>query len=291
MNIWEIIDFAASQGFQCLEAACWPFGGAERKYAGVSHIDVTALNDQMAKKIREYCEVKNVSISALAYYPNIMDAEKEKRNFYITHLLRVIDAAALMDIGLVTTFIGRIPDRNTDENLAEYERVWKPIVRYAEEKKVRIAIENCPMLFTADEWPGGKNLASSPPIWREMFARIPSDYLGLNYDPSHMVWQRIDYINPVYEFRDKIFHVHYKDIKIYEDRLSDAGILALPLAYMEPKIPGHGDVDWGKYITALLDIGYQGAACIEIEDRCFEDSLESRKNALLISKRYLSQFI
>lgn len=147
------------------------------------------------------------------------------------------------------------------------------------------------MLFTEDEWPGGKNLAISPAIWRELFKRLPSDMLGLNFDPSHFIWQEMDYIKPLYEFKDKIFHVHYKDIKVNKDARNDVGILATPLSYMLPCIPGHGDVDWSEYIRVLLETGYKGAACIEIEDKSFENDKESIENSLKISRQYLKQFI
>ena len=147
------------------------------------------------------------------------------------------------------------------------------------------------MLFTEDEWPGGQNLMTTPPIWREVFKILDSDNLGINYDPSHFIWQMIDYIRPLYEFKDKIFHVHYKDIKIYRDKLESCGIMAYPLEYMSPKIPGLGDVDWGKYVSALTDIGYDGCTCIEIEDKAFEDSKEKVEKSLILSKRYLEKYV
>lgn len=291
LSFEEVVDFAGQNGFSCVEMACWPKGKADRRYAGVTHIDVDKLDDAGMQYVLGYCRERGVTISSLAYYPNIMDADLEKREYVIRHLKRLICASADMGIHMVSTFIGRMTDKSVEDNLKEFERVWEPIVRLAEEKKVRIAIENCPMFFTSDEWPGGQNLASTPAIWRRLFSILPSDYLGLNYDPSHFVWQKMDYIRPVYEFCDKIFHVHYKDIKLHEDRLSDVGVMAPPLQYMTPRIPGHGDVDWGEYIAALLDIGYEGAACIEIEDKAFEYSPEGIKEALLISRRYLSQYI
>lgn len=291
LDFKEVIDFASENGFDCVEMACWPMGKAERRYGGVSHIDVDHLDEEKRDEILSYCKEKKVDISALAYYPNTMDSNLEKREFYISHLKKVISAAKKLNVGMVTTFIGRMTELPLEENLEEYVKVWTPIVDFAKENKVKIAIENCPMLFTQDEWPGGQNLACTPAIWREMFHRLDSEYLGINYDPSHFIWQKIDYIKPIYEFKDKIFHVHYKDIKLFEDKLLDVGVLATPLSYMSPRIPGHGDVDWGKYIAALMDIGYNGSACIEIEDKSFEDSLEHIKDSLVISKRYLSQFI
>ncbi|WP_291290917.1 sugar phosphate isomerase/epimerase family protein [Enterococcus sp.] len=290
-NFEEMIDIVAENGLDCVEVACWPVEKATRRYAGVSHIDVTNLNEQTAQKITDYAASKNVEISALAYYPNPLDEDLQKRQAAIDHLYRLIDAADLMGIHLVTTFIGRMQTKSLSENLTEMVRVWKPILKYAEEKNVRIAIENCPMLFTEDEWPGGQNLMTTPAIWREVFKRLDSPMLGLNYDPSHFVWQQIDYIAPLYEFKDKLFHVHYKDIKLYAEKLKDVGVMATPLNYMSPKLPGLGDVNWASYVSALTDIGFDGYSCIEIEDKAFEKNYEDVKKSVTLSTKYLRNFV
>ncbi len=287
----EMIDCASRMGFECVEAACWPQGKAERRYAGVSHINVDDTSAEYVNYIKKYCADKKVELSSLAFYPNTMDSDPEKRKATIDHLYKVINMSALLGVNMVTTFIGRMQEKNTDENMEEFKKVWPPIIKYAESKGVKVAIENCPMLFGNDQWPGGQNLATSPAIWREMFSIIDSDYFGLNFDPSHFVWQMMDYIKPIYEFKDKIFHIHYKDIKVYRDRLDDYGILAAPLKYMSPKLPGLGDVDWGKYVSALTDIGYNGYTCIEIEDKAFEGSKERVEQSLILSKRYMEQFV
>lgn len=290
-NFEEMIDTASELGYECVEVACWPHGKAERRYAGVSHINVEDLDDTKVAYIKEYCEKKKVAISSLAYYPNAMDADQEKRNHIIEHLIKLIVASNKLGVGMVTTFIGRDQTKTLEENIELFKQIWPQIIKVAEENKVRVAIENCPMLFGADQWPGGQNLATTPKIWRRLFDLIPSDYFGLNYDPSHFVWQMVDYIKPIYEFKDKIFHVHYKDIKVYKDKLNQVGIMAYPLEFMSPKLPGLGDVDWGKYVSALTDIGYDGYTCIEIEDKAFEGSRESVLNSLKLSKKYMEQFV
>ena len=289
----QMMDFASEQGFECVEVACWPEEKAERRYAGVSHIDAERVNqdDEYAAHIMAYAEKAGVEISALAYYPNVMTADKEKRNAAIEHLKNVIRASKKLGVGMVTTFIGRDQTKNVRENLELVKEIWPPIIKLAEVCDVKIAIENCPMLFGEEQWPGGQNLMTTPPIWREVFKILDSDNLGINYDPSHFIWQMIDYIRPLYEFKDKIFHVHYKDIKVNKDARNDVGILATPLSYMLPCIPGHGDVDWSEYIRVLLETGYKGAACIEIEDKSFENDKESIENSLKISRQYLKQFI
>lgn len=289
----EMIDFAADNGFECVEVACWPQGKAERRYAGVSHIDVERVleDESYARHITEYVKEKNVEISSLAFYPNTMDGDLDKRKAAVEHLKNVIRASARLGVGMVTTFIGRDQNRNIEENLELVKEVWPPILRVAEENQVKVAIENCPMLFGPDQWPGGQNIMTTPANWRKVFEILPSEYLGINYDPSHFVWQMIDYVKPLYEFKDRIFHVHYKDIKVYADRLNDCGIMAYPLDFMSPKLPGLGDVDWGKYVSALTDIGYDGYTCIEIEDKAFEGSRERVEKSLLLSRQYLRQFV
>lgn len=290
-DFYEMIDIVAENGLDCVEVACWPAGKAERRYAGVSHIDTENLTEEQANDYRAYAAEKKVELSALAYYPNPLDEDLEKRKQVIDHLDTVIDAAKLMKINLVTTFIGRMPSRTISENLKEVEKVWKPIVAYAEKQKVKIAIENCPMLFTEDEWPGGQNLMTTPTLFRKVFAILDSEYIGLNFDPSHFVWQQMDYIAPIYEFKDKLFHVHYKDIKLYWDKLQEVGVMATPLEYMSPKLPGLGDVDWGKYVSALTDIGYNGYTCIEVEDRAYESDYDDVKRSIKQSTHYLRNFV
>ena len=287
----EMIDTASEMGYACVEVACWPCGKAERRYAGVSHINVDELTDEKVAYIKDYCAKKNVEISSLAFYPNTMDGNLEKRAAAVEHLKKVICASARLDVNMVTTFIGRDQTKSVEENLEILKEVWPPIIALAEEKGVRIGIENCPMLFGRDQWPGGQNLMTTPVIWRKVFDILKSDNLGINYDPSHFVWQMVDYIKPLYEFKDKIFHVHYKDIKLYPDKLRECGIMAYPLDYMSPKLPGLGDVDWGKYVSALTDIGYDGYTCIEVEDRAFEGSKEKVLDSLRLSKRYMEQFV
>lgn len=287
----EMIDHISECGYSCVEVACWPQGKAERRYAGVSHIDVENTTDEYISYVKEYCKNKNVEISSLAFYPNTMDGNLEKREANIEHLKKVINMSALLGVNMVTTFIGRDQNKTVEDNIEIFKEVWPPIIKFAEEKGVKVAIENCPMLFGQDQWPGGQNLFTTPKLWRKMFELIPSDNFGINYDPSHFIWQHIDYIKPIYEFKDKIFHVHCKDIKLYPDKLNDVGIMAYPLEYMSPKLPGLGDVDWGRYISALSDIGYDSFVCVEIEDKAFESSREKVLDSVVLSGRYLRQFV
>ncbi len=287
----QVISFAGETGYACVEIMCWPAGKAERRYAGVTHIDVADLPKKKTNEIRGLLEQKGVAVSGLGYYPNPLEADKKHAGRYVAHLKKVISAANRLGLKNVNTFIGRDHTASVEDNFKRFRKVWPPIVRHAEKCRVKIGIENCPMFFTEDEWPGGKNLATSPAIWRRMFKEIPSASFGLNYDPSHLVWQFMDYIKPIYEFKNRIFHVHLKDATVVRDQLDDVGILATPLLFHRPKLPGLGDVDWGKFFSALNDIGYKGAACVEVEDRSYEGSLKLRKKSLVQSREYLKQFL
>jgi sugar phosphate isomerase/epimerase len=287
----QVISFAAATGDSCVEIMCWPVGKAERRYAGVTHINVGELTKKKIDEIQNLLKDKGVAVSALGYYPNPLEPDKKKAGSYVSHLKKVVDAAPKLGLKNVNTFIGRDHTASIEENFKRFRQVWPPIVRHAEKRGVKIGIENCPMFFTDDEWPGGKNLASSPAIWRRMFKEIPSENFGLNYDPSHLVWQFMDYVKPIYEFRNRIFHVHIKDAKVMRDQLDDVGVLATPLSFHRPKLPGLGDVDWGRFFSALTDIGYKGAACVEVEDRSYEGSLKVRKQSLVQSREYVKQFL
>jgi sugar phosphate isomerase/epimerase len=287
----ETVDLAAELGFDCVELLCWPAGKAERRYAGVTHIDIANLEDTAIAYVLDYTAKKGVSISGLGYYPNYLENDTGKSSFYINHFKNVISASKKLGIGVANTFIGADHTLNIEENYAKFRDLWPDIVRHAEKEQIKIGIENCPMFFSGDEWPSGKNLAHSPAIWRRMFEDIQSDCFGLNYDPSHMVWQMMDPISPIYEFEEKIFHIHIKDAKILKDKLNDVGTMAAPLEYHAPKLPGLGDVPWGKFFSALTDIGYTGSACIEVEDRAYEGSLDDKIGALIQSRNYVKQFL
>ncbi|MHB8278281.1 MAG: sugar phosphate isomerase/epimerase family protein [Candidatus Humimicrobiaceae bacterium] len=287
----QLVDFVSDIGIKSLEVACWPLGKAERRYAGITHINVNEVDFSKAQYYNDYLKKKKVEIAALFYSPNPLVEDLNQRKVYIEHIKKVISATKLMGIRHMNTFIGKNHTIPISENIEEFKKVWPDIINFAEDNDVIVSFENCPMYFTIDEWPGGKNLASFPKIWRELFSIIDSKNFGINYDPSHLVWQMMDYIKPIYEFRDKITNVHIKDAKIYKDKYDDVGIFATPLEYHAPKLPGLGDINWGKFVSALTDIGFKGSASIEIEDRAFEGTLNDRLNSIKISQNFMSQFI
>lgn len=291
LSLEEVVAFAAETGYGCVEVMCWPKGKAERRYAGVTHIDVTGFSADDAAEVNELFAQYGVTISGLGYYPNPLAPDAAEAQVYVEHIKAVIQAAALLGVPVINTFIGRDWTKSLEENWPRFLSTWKPLIAFAEDNGVKIGIENCPMLFSRDEWPGGKNLARSPAIWRRMFGDIPSNNFGLNYDPSHMIWQRMDYLAPMREFKDRLFHIHAKDARIDVHKLDQVGVLAFPNEYHTPKLPGMGDVDWGKFFSVLTDTGYNGPVAVEVEDRAFEGSLALRQASLTQSLAYLRQFV
>jgi sugar phosphate isomerase/epimerase len=291
LSFSEVFETAARLGFDCVEVCCWPTGKAERRYAGVTHIDVAHVTEQLVAEIRGCVDKTGVQISGLGYYPNPLSPSSSEAETAVAHIHVVIEAAWRLGIERVNSFVGRDWTKSVDDNWPRFLSTWKPIIQLAEDRGVRVGIENCPMLFTADEWPGGKNLATTPEIWTRMFSDIPSDNFGLNYDPSHMIWQHMDYLEPMRNFASKLFHIHAKDVRLDQERLNKVGIMAHPNKYHTPKLPGMGDVNWGRFFSVLTDSGYGGPVCVEVEDRAFEGSLKDRVASLVQSHTYLRSFV
>ena len=286
----DVLCFASVEGFSTVEVMCWPVGKAERKFAGVTHIDVTNMTKTRAQEILAQCGDHGVGISALGYYPNALDPNPEVALAAVAHLKRVIKAAPLFGLDLVTGFIGRDWTKSVDENWPRFLKTWRPLIQYAEDHGVKIGIENCPMLFTRDEWPGGKNLMTTPAIWRRAFSDIDSASFGLNYDPSHFVLQGMDPLSPLAEFRDKLFHLHAKDVKVDRAALNEVGRFDFPLRWHQPRIPGYGEIDWAAFMGELMRIGYDGPLCIEVEDDTFGKTLEGRMKAVKVARNILAPF-
>lgn len=286
----EVLRFAAAEGFACVEAMCWPPGKAERKYAGVTHVDITDFTQAKADEIRSRCAHHGVSLSALGFYPNPLDPDPAVAEPAVAHLRKLIAAAPLLGLDTVTSFVGRDWRRTVAENWPQFLETWRPLVKFAEEQGVRIAIENCPMLFTADEWPGGKNLFTTPAIWRQAFADLGSPAFGLNYDPSHFVLQGMDPLSPLEPFRDRLFHLHMKDVRLDPQALNDVGRFDFPARWHQPRIPGFGELDCGRFLAEVRRVGYDGPVCIEVEDETFGKTLEGRIAALRTARNILAPY-
>lgn len=289
LPIEEVLQFAADTGFGCVEIMCWPVGASDRRYAGVTHFDVNRTEAVHVERTVELAKDLGIAISGLGYYPNPLHPDADHRKRVIEHLHKVIDAAPLLGVKTVNTFVGRNPQLSVPANWPLFQEVWPGIIAHAEQAGVTIGIENCPMLFTHDEWPGGANLATTPAIWHRMFEEIPSANWGLNFDPSHLVWQHIDYLRCIRDFGHRIVHFHAKDTRIDVDKIYNQGIMGL--GWHTPKLPGLGDVAWAPLLSQLSDTGYRGPVCIEVEDRAYEGTLADRKRALVQSKRYLEQYL
>ena len=283
--------WGAESGFQAIEIACWPLGKATRRYAGVTHIDVATLDHAKAKEIRTMLDGYGLTISSLGYYPNPLHPDAEHRTTVINHLKKVIEAAELLEVPVVGTFVGKDKNKTVPQNLEDYAKIWPPIVGFAKEHGVKIGIENCPMIFSYDEWPGGDNLASTPAIWRKMWEIIPDDNFGLNLDPSHLILQMIDVERVVREFAPKIFHVHAKDLHIDREGLYNHGVLSQGMGWQIPRLPGLGDMDWPKFIAALTAVRYDYVISIEHEDRAFEGNEELVKRGFYLVRDVLKPYI
>lgn len=286
----DVLGFAAEERFDCVELMSWPTGKAERKFAGVTHVNAVDMTRAKARDLMALAQDHGVEISGLGYYPNPLDPDPEVSTVACEHLQRVIDAAEMMGLQNVNTFVGRDWTRSVDDQWPRFLETWKPLIAFAEERGIRVGIENCPMFFTRDEWPGGKNLATSPAIWRRMFSDIPSDCFGLNFDPSHFALQFMEPTSALREFAPKLFHLHAKDVKIDQAKLNEHGAFAEPLKWHQPRIPGYGEIDWARFCAVLMEVGYSGPVCIEVEDDTFGKSLEGRQRALRVARNVLAPY-
>ena len=289
LTLEQVAEWAAAEGFQALEIACWPAGGGERRrYAGVTHIDVDSFDPD---DVHEVMSRHGLAISALAYYPNNLHPDDAHREEVNGHLRKVIDAAQRLGVDIVGTFVGNDKDRPLRENLERFRQIWPALVDHAGERSVKIAIENCPMIFSYDEWPGGNNLAWSPAIWDEMFSAIPSESFGLNIDPSHLVWLMIDYERAVYDYAERIFHAHAKDLEVRPDGLYRHGTFSGGIGWQVPRLPGLGEVKWNRFVAALYAVGYDHVLSIEHEDRRFEGDEELVKRGFLLARDVLRPYV
>jgi sugar phosphate isomerase/epimerase len=287
----DVAKWAGASGFAALEIACWPrSSGATRRYAGTSHIDVAAISASQAKEITAELAGMGLAISALGYYPNPLHPDLAHRRTVIDHLKKVIAAAGQMGVSVVNTFCGGDASKHVDDNWKEALKVWPDIIAHARDNGVKLAFENCPMIFSYDEWPGGHNIAYSPFIWRRILETWEGA-IGMNYDPSHLVLQMIDQARFIREFGPHMFHVHAKDLMIDKDGLYERGILSAGMGWQIPRMPGLGEVDWNVIFSGLYRAGYDGPVIIEHEDRKFEGSDEAIKRGFMLARDVLRPFV
>ncbi len=281
--------WAAEAGFQALEIACWPqAGGEKRRYAGTAHLPIEEMTRARGAEIMAEFASLGLTVSALGYYPNPLHADADHRDRVIGHLKQVITAAGLMGVGLVNTFVGGDRSLTLDQNWARAEAIFPPILAHARDHGVTLAFENCPMIFSHDEWPGGHNIAYAPRIWRRI---LEWEGVGMNYDPSHLVWQMIDQARFIREFGPRMVHVHAKDLMIDRDGLYENGIMSLGMGWQVPRMPGLGEVNWAQTFAGLYRAGYDGPVIIEHEDRDFEGSEDKVKRGFLLARDVLRPYV
>ncbi len=287
----QVADYAASAGFEALEIACWPqAGGEKRRYAGTAHLPVEDMTSARGSEIMGMLGAKGLAVSGLGYYPNPLHADQGHREAVIGHLKKVIRAAGLMGVKVVNTFIGGDRALTVDQNWTRAVEIFAPIVAHARDTGVTLAFENCPMIFSHDEWPGGHNIAYAPRIWRRIFDTW-GEAVGMNYDPSHLVWQMIDAGRFVREFGPRMVHVHAKDLMIDRDGLYDHGIMSAGIGWQVPRMPGLGEVDWPGFFSGLYHAGYDGPIIIEHEDRRFEGSDDKIKRGFALARDVLRPYV
>ena len=291
----NLIEWSSAQGFKTLELAAWPFE-SDRDYQA-RQIDAANFSKDGAKRIKELFEKYSMGISAMAYYDNNLHPDLARREYFVNHLKKVISTASLLNVKLVGTFVGSIPELSPGENIREIKKVFPDILKYAADMNVSIMIENCPM----ENWmrfglPG--NFAYSPELWDALFNELPFDNFGLNLDPSHLYWLGIDYIQSTRDYASKIFHAHAKDTEILQDGVYQYGIYGRQIepvpwksGWWRYRLPGLGEIDWQKFISTLQENGYDDVLSIEHEDPIWEGSDEKIKNGLQLGLKHLSQFV
>jgi len=261
----KTVEFAHSVGFRSMELSAWPD----------SSLNADTVTGRRIAEAKKDLKAHDIEISALGYYPNYLDPDKDNADEATRYLYKVMELASRMDVPVVCTFAGRDPDKSISENIPLFQKAFTPICEEAESRNIRIAIENCPMM---DRFRlRGENIAISPEVWDEMFRVIPSKALGIELDPSHMVWQGIDYVQAIHEYGSRIHHIHAKDMEINHRTLNRVGILGqafgeitgLGHGWWRARLPGWGEINWPGFITALIEVGYKGNIDIEHEDDVF----------------------
>ncbi|MGY2704435.1 sugar phosphate isomerase/epimerase family protein [Nocardioides sp. HB32] len=290
-SLEDIAGWAGSHGYDALEVAAWPDRPGRDWEA--SHLDVETFGVADADRVRSLLDQAGLTLSAVAYYENNLHEDQETREATHEHLRRCIDAAQLLGVGLVGTFVGRDVSRTMTENLRLAEKVLPPLVEYAAARDVRLVIENCPMEgWHPDGYPA--NLAYSPELWGWM-----ADLgLWLNYDPSHLVWLGIDPVAALEPVVDRVLHVQAKDVEVRADQRNRYGVFGRVIekepwvsGWWRYRIPGLGEVDWRRVLDTLHQAGYDGAVSVEHEDPVWSGSPEQVRRGLTIARRTLAPYI
>lgn len=278
-NLPKTFEWAHRNGFSGIElhgGPKYPFANWNEWAKGENCSELLSLREKYQMPIT------GIMFGALPF----LSPDTEQHKLAVGSIKRLLRAAVHLDVPVVSTFTGRDPSLTIEENVPLIEQVFPEIVDFAESCNVTLAFENCPMY---EYWPQAHNIAVSPALWRELFDLLPSNKIGLNLDPSHLVWQGIDYVQAVYDFRDKIALVQAKDTELLPRVLRTEGMMTCK--WWRHRIPGQGDVDWNRFIGALHDIGYDGIISIEHEDPIWSGSDANIEKGLLLAKSHLEQFV
>ncbi len=297
----SIAAFAQGTGFTSLELSAWP----------QSALNADEISDNRLREIRTDLDERDIQISALGYYPNYLAEDESESREYARYLRQVLKLAKRIGAPVVATFAGQTPGLSVQDCLPKFEKLFTDFTAEAEDLGIKIAIENCPMLNHKTRT--GENIAYSPEIWEAMFDAVPSEALGLEIDPSHLVYLGIDYIAAIQDFAHRIVHFHAKDLDIDERKRARLGFYGSAFDKLDGfgngwwrfRAPGWGVIDWTRVITALVEGGYQGNIDIEHEDEVFAAAALSKiegeadivellgrePNALVLGYRHLAPLI
>ncbi len=290
-SLEDVAGWAGSHGYAALEVAAWPDRPGRDWEA--SHLDVESFAATDAERVGSILDRHGLTLSAVAYYENNLHQDVAVREATHEHLRRCIDAAQLLGVGLVGTFVGRDISRTVTENLRLAEQVLPPLVEYAGARDVRLVIENCPMEgWHPDGYPA--NLAYSPELW-DWLADLG---LWLNYDPSHLVWLGIDPVAALEAHADRVLHVQAKDIEVHAAARNQYGIFGRAVdrdpwasGWWRYRIPGLGEVDWPRVVSALRDAAYDGVVSVEHEDPVWSGDPDRVREGLAIAERTLAPLV
>ncbi len=262
------------------------FGSVEVQVAIGSELDPAASSEDKIRAAVDDIRGRGLEISAIGHYRNNLDPDLGVRKQNVEHLERLMGLCEMAGVGTLCTFAGRIPDKDIPDNIPEFKEVFGPLAKKAEDKGLKIAFENCPMFHYFPF--RGVNIAYTPRAWDLMFDAVPSDALGLEYDPSHLICLRIDYLWVVREYGSRIYHVHAKDAEEVDYNVVRNGILE-PGAFRH-RMPGLGDVNWAKLVPMLVEYGYRGNLDIEgRHDPVYHGGTEEA--GLLLAKRHLEPLV
>lgn len=276
---YDELEWAGRSGFDSVQILCWPGNPLDPAQAAPDEIRTAA------RHLRDL----GIAVSAVGCYPNPLDVNAEARQAHGAHLLRLMDLCTSLEAGVLSTFAGRTdPAQPLATSIPAYVEVFTPLARAAEQRGLRIAFENCPAEHLQ---PGtrGLNIAYCPEGWDLMFAAIDSTALGIEFDPSHAVCLLMDYLDLIRRYGPRIYHVHAKDAEVNWRRVAEGGIADNP-DWSRHRTPGHGDVNWPKFYSALVEAGYQGNLDIEgLHDPVFKG--ERERQGLLFSLNHLRQVV